>query len=151
MPYGFVSLGSTTLAAPASSITISNLPPRQNLMLVIYITGKASPAQTGIQFNTDTGNNYTWSSLGTGPTQSSGVGVAAIYLEVSAQTAATYVTVHMSNIGTLAPQVGWHGVVNGTYLVGGGTWATAAQVTSIKLTSAQNFNTGSYIEVFGAN
>lgn len=53
-------LGRTTLGSSSTSITVSSLPNRRYLKVVMGLYGKSGTFQVGIRFNGDTGNNYAW-------------------------------------------------------------------------------------------
>jgi hypothetical protein len=51
-------IGRTTLSVAGDTITVSSLPARRYLQVIISVINTGGTINTGIQFNNDTGNNY---------------------------------------------------------------------------------------------
>ena len=156
-----VAIATTTLGSAAANITFSSIPNTYtDLRLVIVGTASANALVT-IQFNNDTGNNYSETYLfGSGSSVSTGQVTSAnnIY-DYSVFTNDSNVAMVTINIFSYA------GSTNKTVLLAGsgdkngsgrtsrevGLWRSTSAITSVKLFgySGANFNTGTTATLYG--
>lgn len=142
IPSGFHSLGRTELSAEATTMSLSSLPARKNLMVVYYSTSAGN--ESYLNFNGDGGNNYT---------NSDDADVDHVTLD-DAGAAVKYGLLFMSNDLDKAKQILRMFVINGSPIYQASRWTnTTAQVTSMVASTSggANFGIGSYLEVFGAD
>lgn len=159
-------IGSTILTGSAASITIA-IPAGYNHLQGVF-TGRcdASGAQFLLmQFNGDTGTNYTWQRVTSNVSAVSGAnaGAAVNNMEVgvvsSATDTANYFGTGTFVVGNVSSSVfktvtsdflGVFSVSNATGGSGGGLWASTAAITSVTIFSASgNLVAGSSMSIYG--
>jgi len=165
----FDSLGTVVLSSTASSVTFSSIPAtythlQMRLMARISRSGESNDFFT-IQYNGDTGANYTWHAL-----ESSG---AAVYAESGGATSsprygdvtATTATAGLFGVGvvdildyantnkykTLRTFTGRDQNGSGWVWVGSGAWLNTSAITSVlfKPTFGTDFQAGSTFALYG--
>jgi len=149
-------IGRTTLGSSGSSIDVTSLSGKQNLMILADVRDMDNIHLT---FNNDTGSNYAYSESINGGANATGTSQAKIELEAQAQQKQFSVS-NVLNITAKEKLLIGHTVSNNN---GGasnataraevvGKWAnTSAQITSVKLsrTGSNDFASGSEVVVLG--
>ena len=162
MPAGatYTAIASTTLTSYATSITISSIPSTYTDLILVYSGGISSGVRNGIQFNGDTGNNYTWvtgngaggsSSLSAEGGTSNKIQFGAFH-SFNQEPLDMYVT-HIANYASTSTK---KTVVSqgGTYIQtwwGGGYWNSTSAINSIRLLvdGTQTFYQGCTLTLYG--
>ena len=149
-------INSTTLSTAAATVTFSSIPGTYT-DLVIVITGTVSIANNPtLQFNSDTGSNYSWTYL-------SGSGTAAASGRGSSQTSiltggfgtstignAIYHIQDYSNATTNKTVINRHNRSDDSVTTWVGLWRSTAAITSVILgAGGGNWNSGSTFKLYG--
>lgn len=157
MPATYEPIATTTLGSSATSFTFSTIPGTYtDLVLVcnsLYVTGTGNAS---IQFNGDTGTNYSRTTLiGNGTTASSGRSTSSSLI-VGWHMAASQPTLGIVHIFNYAGSTNKSVLIDGSSDTNGsgevrrivGLWRNTAAITSITV-SASTFNTGTTATLYG--
>jgi hypothetical protein len=147
-------LGESTLTSANATATVSCLPARRDLRVILESPGIATLMNPALMFNQDYANNYAYYAYenfvktGSGGTG----GIVTIYV---ATTTSHYIVFDIQNTATQIKRVSWKGVANiGITLTGSGSWKnTSDQITSITfwcLDGGQQYLAGTRISVYGS-
>jgi hypothetical protein len=157
----YVALQKTTLTSAASSVTLSSIPQGYtDLIIVCNVTAVSSTTGTSIQFNADTGSNYsqTWM-RGSGSAASSGRDISQTIINLNyygdasttagAQTIVTSV-MNYSNTTTNKTLISRGGNAESSTSAIVGLWRNTSAITRIDLkATATNFASGSTFTLYG--
>ena len=158
----YIPIATQTLGSAAASITFSSIPGTYtDLRLVVTCTTSAGDT-VALQFNSDTGNNYSNTELrGQGTTAISGNEVTNNWIDFNSSTA-TSTTVPQLTIIEIFSYAGSTNKAllgseasdlngSGTVQVTTGLWRNTSAITSIKLLleSSSNFSTGTIATLWG--
>ncbi len=84
MPATYNPIATTTLGSANSTITFSSIPGTYTDLVLVLSSLSASASTPIIRFNSDTGNNYSWTRLvGTGSAAQSGRLTSLSYIEIA--------------------------------------------------------------------
>jgi len=162
MPTTYEPIATTTLGSAASSITFSSIPATYtDLRIALVVTGTSTANRVGLQYNSDTGSNYSFTYLrGDGATAISGANTANPQIRISAanqaSTSLQFVTfdifsyagsINKTSLATLQNDQNGSGDV--IYSVG--LWRNTAAITTatLMLLNAGNYNTGTTATLYG--
>jgi hypothetical protein len=161
----YVAIATQTLGSAAASVTFSSIPGTYtDLVLVLQPASTTFADNVGLQFNSDTGNNYSSTNLsGTGSAASSGRTSSAPYINVTniigttGTLGAMTSTIQIMNYAntttykTVISRTGQNGATyNGTEAIVG-LWRNTAAINTIviKQSGSPNFITGSTFSLYG--
>ena len=153
-------IATTTLGSAAASYTFSSISSAYTDLVLIYQSTTApAAAYVGLQFNSDTGTNYSVTRLsGSGTAASSDRKTSATKLELTAQ---SYIDDPITfnsiiNVQNYANTTTYKTVISRQNLAAGGVdavvglWrSTSAISTIVLLTSSGTFDTGSTFTLYG--
>ncbi len=148
-PRWYQEIGRTTLGVAGDTITVSSLPARKYLRIIIAVTNTGGTVRANIRFNNDSGNNYATRFSSLGGADTTAVSQSAIVV-AGASALAQFYEVYVTNIAT-QEKLPYITLVNSS-TVGAGTapnrvegaakWAnTTNQITRI---DASNDGTGDF-------
>lgn len=158
-----VAIATTTLSSAASSITFSSIPSTYtDLRVVLNVTNSSAASDVELQFNSDTGTNYSRTYLmGNGTTTASGrtTGATSITLTGQGATSTTLPllstidifsyagSTYKTTLGNLSAD--YNGSGNEELTVG--LWRSTSAITSIKLflNFSRTFSTGTTATLYG--
>ena len=155
-------IATQTLGSSASSVTFSSISGSYtDLILIGYISGVSTATGVGMQFNSDTGNNYSMTGLAGSGTAASSFRQSSIdYIRFSYE--GTYRTTNQgifalnlmnySNTTTYKTTISRNDVSTDGTEAEVGLWRNTAAITAVKLlptNGAYNFNTGSTFTLYG--
>ena len=157
----YTPIATTTLGSPAASVTFSSISGTYtDLILVLNCSLTSGTGNAAIQFNSDTGNNYSFTSLGgsgTAAVSSRNTGASSTYLSYYGyltQTWQNYVTqiMNYSNSTTYTTLLSRaNNTDNGTN-ANVGLWRNTSAVTSVTVIAALSSSTfiaGSTFTLYG--
>ncbi len=152
----YTPIASQTLSSAASSVTFSNIP-QTYTDLVLVINGTSNQDDTvGLQFNSDTGTNYSATRLsGNGTTASSGrwSSISQSYYGVFYTTTTNAIIdfQNYSNATTYKTFIARSNNASNDVRTTVGLWRNTAAITSIKLTffGASTYSSGSTFNLYG--
>ena len=158
----YVAIKTETLASAQASVTFSSISGAYtDLVLIGYISGVSVATGAGIQFNSDTGNNYSMTGLaGNGTAASSFRQSSVAYIRFSYE--GTYRTTNQgifkinlmnySNATTYKTTISRNDVSTDGTEAEVGLWRNTAAITSIDIlptNGAYTFSTGSTFTLYG--
>jgi hypothetical protein len=152
----YTPIASQTLSSAASSVIFSNIPQDYtDLVLVVagtYTTGGTNDA--ALQFNSDTGSNYSWTRLlGNGSAASSSRSTNDVQIDFGliSSTNQSNSIAQIQNYSNSTTYKTVLGRGNSTEYVGAivGTWRNTAPITSITVRSAATYSSGSTFSLYG--
>lgn len=165
MPAGqtYEPIETTTLSSSQASVTFSSFSGYTDLVLVCSIISVSTPGgqSSSLQFNSDTGSNYSYTRFGgsgTATTSGHSLNNTLIYLsgngDASTTTPSTTIT-HIMNYSnttthkTVLSRGSWSGTSKETD-IRVGVWHSTSAITSIKISAyAANFASGSTFTLYG--
>lgn len=154
-------IGRTTLTLAGDTITVSSLPARKYLRLLIALQPTGGTINGLIRFNADTGNNYAARTSTNGAADSNTVSTSGGWMDPGTINAPLYGMVEIINISAQEKIAVVHGNSAGTAGAGNAPnrmeqtfkWAnTAGQISSVSLVNsagAGDFAIGSEVIVLG--
>lgn len=156
----YTPIATTTLASAAASYTFSAIPATYtDLVLVSNVKVSSVGEAVQIQFNGDTGNNYSFTQLyGNGSTvtssRSSNLSIIYISNDSSATNYGTAITqiMNYSNTTTYKTTLGRFAEASATSWSDVGLWRNTAAITSLTLTvsgTSKTLSTGSTFTLYG--
>lgn len=159
----YTSLATTTLGSAAADVTFNSFSGYTDLIIVANARYEGAGSGTGglrIQFNGDTGANYSLTALsGNGSATSSGRATSGTYGEIGEvpQTGlgtSTYSTtiahiMQYSNASIKKTVVSRTDAANVTTKILGNLWGSTSAITSIKLFAGSNLSAGSTFTIYG--
>lgn len=162
MPATYEPIATTTLGSASNNITFSSIPSTYTDLKIILICSAASASNPGLQFNADTGSNYSGRFIsGTGSAANSTATASLSYIYLQSQQAMS-TTVPSGVIVDVFSYTGsakksclitTFTDLNGSGAVeqGIGLWQGTNAITSIKLfpIGGANFNTGTSATLYG--
>lgn len=92
-------IGRTTLGSNGDTISVTSLPERKYLKILVYVLATGT-IETIIRFNNDSGNNYTWTFGDVVNVATEAASSDAIPTEPSSTTGYNFVTAEILNIAT---------------------------------------------------
>lgn len=154
---GFLEIGRTTLGSPGDTITVSSLPARKYLRVIVFCADTGGTISAAVTFNNDTGSNYANRRSDNGGADATATSTTSIAM-VNAVAQNFDLRFEVENTATLAkiPRYsatgeGANGAGNAPNKYDGSAkWHnTSDQITRIDVTNAGtgDFNTGSQIIV----
>ena len=158
----YTPIATQTLGSAAASVTFSSISGAYtDLVLIGYISGVSVATGAGIQFNSDTGNNYSMTGLaGNGTAASSFRQSSVAYIRFSYE--GTYRTTNQgifkinlmnySNATTYKTTISRNDVSTDGTEAEVGLWRNTAAITSIDIlptNGAYTFSTGSTFSLYG--
>ena len=154
-------IATTTLGTSTATVTFSSFSGYTDLILVCNIISVNSGGSSSLQFNSDTGSNYSYTRLdGDGTTAVSGraSNTTTIYLSGNGDTSTTVPSTTITQImnysntttyKTILSRGSWNGASKETD-TRVGLWRNTNAITSISILAyAQNFATGSTFTLYG--
>lgn len=155
---GMSLLADVTAAGGANTLTSGTITAKTYLEVHIYISGFSAGTALALQFNGDTGANYSYEVSRDSATPSGNAAQTTIRLDNSTSiTAARYAHAKITNLTAIAKNLQMSEFENPTSTLithtGWGLWNnTAAQITSIQVQAGGNtINSGSRMLVFGTS
>jgi hypothetical protein len=160
MPAGntFEAIATQTLGSAAATVTFSSISGSYTDLILIF-NGQFSSAtrQIALQFNSDTGSNYSDTTLGgTGSVAESGrdINKTLIYLgympTANSQVMSILQIMNYSNSTTYKTVLSRSNDASGYVSANVGLWRSTAAITSVVvLPQSGNFNTGSTFSLYG--
>lgn len=149
----------TTSTAAMATTTVS-FAAATDLRVVFSMPSIDSGGTIAMQFNSDTGNNYSWNvsqnANATSWTNGYNSGISAMVLTLPDATKHPYITMNIINIAsgekqyttTISASTGTNA---GSYTVGNGSWNnTSQQITSIQIGCVSTCPVGTRIAVYGS-
>ena len=154
MPNTYESIATQTLGSAASSVTFSSIPGTYTDLILVCNYSKSAAARLDIQFNGDTGNNYSYTRLngnGTSATSDRVSNFAVIDGGYTNTTMATSVIQIMNYSNTTTNKttlIRANSTAEGTGAFVG-LWRNTAAINSIVLGGSNNLQAGSTISLYG--
>ena len=160
MPTTYEPIATTTLGSAASEIIFSSIASSwTDLMVVLIATHSTGGSSARMQFNGDTGTNYSYTRLsGDGATATSGRGTSTAFIIINNQLGTTNPSLIRINIFSYAGSTNktvltesaedQNGTGNVARVVG--LWRNTAAITSLRLfPGSANFNAGTTATLYG--
>jgi hypothetical protein len=159
MPAGntYEAIATQTLGSAAASVTFSSIPSTYTDLVLVYGGSQASQDNFSIQFNSDTGTNYSATTLygdGTSAASQRFSSTSSIYGPILDATTQSNLIVHIQNYS--------NSTTYKTSLIRGnsssfrttatvGLWRSTSAITSVKcqILGGTNFNSGSVFSLYG--
>jgi hypothetical protein len=154
----YVAIATETLASAAASVTFSSIPSTYTDLVLVVNANTATDTQIRLQFNGDTGSNYS-------ATMVSGDGSSPFTVQVSNETSMNAAGVgitsgssifHINNYAnttTFKTSIGRYNLGSTSYGEIGikmGLWRSTSAITSIVIfPTSGNFNTGGTFNLYG--
>lgn len=153
-------IGRTTLTSNGDTISVTPLPARKYLRILVYATATGGTINATLRFNNDSGANYSARSSANGGADGTGTSATSMGMSATASTATRLIQADILNVLAQEKLVTGHTIEQGTAGAGNTTnraelankWAnTAAQITRIDIvnTGTGDFASGSELLVFG--
>jgi len=159
MAQTYTPIASQTLGSSAASVTFSSIPSTYtDLVLVVTPIYVTSGSDVDIQFNNDTGTNYSRTQLGGNGSSAVSVresSASKFRLTYSANVTTTYAYnaivnfMNYSNTSTYKTALSRGNNASNGVEAEVGLWSSTAAITTIKVASSGTFNTGSTFTLFG--
>jgi len=150
----YTPIATTTLSSTSSSVTFNSLGSYTDIIAIVNATTTSGGQDLKLQFNGDTGTNYSNTRLyGTGTTASSNRNSSSAYIGA----AYTYTTIGTTiiNIQNYSNSTTYKTAISRSNITGYevdlvvGLWRNSAAITSITLASTGTFATGSTFTLYG--
>jgi len=150
----YTPIATTTLSSTSSSVTFNSLGSYTDIIAIVNATTTSGGQDLKLQFNGDTGTNYSNTRLyGTGTTASSNRNSSIAYIGA----AYTYTTIGTTiiNIQNYSNSTTYKTAISRSNITGYevdlvvGLWRNSAAITSITLASTGTFATGSTFTLYG--
>ena len=146
-------IATTTLGSSSSSVTFSSISGSYTDLVIVFSGTSTGLAGINIQFNGDTGSNYSRTIInGDGSTASSSretsQAASTLGLSSTTQSDSTFHVFNYANTTTYKTVVARANVTASLVRAGVGTWRSTAAITSVTL-SFPTFNTGSTFSLYG--
>ena len=146
-------IATTTLGSAAASYTFSSIPSAWTDLVIIVAGTDSALAAIGLQFNSDTGSNYSRTTLsGDGSAASSdrqtSLTSSNIGLIGTVQSNTIFSIMNYSNSTTYKTALARANVSDSLVRAAVGLWRNTAAITSIKLLS-NSFQTGTTLTLYG--
>lgn len=156
----YTPIATTTLGSATNSVTFSSIAGTYTDIVIVMNLGNASSENTAIQFNSDTGTNYSITYLaGDGTSASSGRTTSAAYIRVDSSSApsTSLNSTHIVNVMNYANSTTYKSTVMRSNTASGGTaatvglWRSTAAITAIKIygINSSNLASGSTFTLYG--
>jgi hypothetical protein len=150
-------ISSNFLSAPAALLPSGVFDPYPGLIISAYIPGYSASGVALLQFNADTGANYSFSMSDDLAVVTKANGQAGIPLSVTANLAIAEWIMTIQNVGVQSKGLSWQGTggilasANPVLLLGAGVWGNnSSPITQVQLNSgAVNMNAGTRIAIIG--
>ena len=156
-------ISTQTLTSSAASVTFSSIPQTYtDLVLVVAVRYVASGGNGSIQFNGDTGANYSYTRFdgnGTSATSGRSSNNSQIYLSTNGignTTDTSQINTSIQNYSntstykTIISRAAWNGSLGAEVDVRVGLWRSTSAISSILVAAySQNFSTGSTFTLYG--
>ena len=159
MAQTYTPIASQTLGSSTASVTFSSIPSTYtDLVLVITPIYVTSGSDVDIQFNNDTGTNYSRTQLGgngSGAVSVRESSASKFRLTYSANVTTTYAYnaivnfMNYSNTSTYKTALSRGNNASNGVEAEVGLWRSTAAITTINVASSGTFNTGSTFTLFG--
>lgn len=153
-------IGRVTLSSIGTTMTISSIPVRKYLKLLIFCIASGGNIGSGLRFNNDSGSNYSLRLSDSGASHGTFASQSGITLD-TATNVNMFCTVDIINVATIEKLVEFNTTMQGAVGAGNLTasrqgwpkWSnTSTAITRIDLvTSSANYGVGSEIVVLGHN
>jgi hypothetical protein len=155
-------LGRTTLSGAGDTISVTSIPARKYLRILIIASATGGTINATLRFNNDSATNYSARSSANGGADGTGVSATSMGLSVTVSTADRYIEADIRNVLALEKLLTGHCIEQGTAGAGNVTgraelankWVnTAAQISRIDVINAGagDFAIGSELIVLGHN
>ena len=151
-------IASNTLASATSSVTFSSIPSTYTDLVIVFNGTTASNGYPSLRFNSDTGTNYSNTSLrGNGTTANSARGSSANEMDIAyglplSTTQNTFIVqcMNYSNATTYKTVLARTNNVFRETGAAVGLWKSTSAITSVTLkTNSPNFEVGSIFTLYG--
>lgn len=163
MPATYEPIATTTGTGSASSVTFSSVPATYTDLVLVCNVITASSASLQVQFNSDTGSNYSYTVLdGDGATASSnrqtntsGIQLAGWSSNLGSSTNPSPIICHINNyvnsttFKTALVRSTAYGASGASVDAFVGTWRNTATINTVRVTSGANFTTASTFTLYG--
>ena len=158
-PAGLQELGSTTLGSAANTISVSGLPAREYLKIVVHIPDKAASDEIALRFNSDsTAAHYGWTVVDDAGNRVVDNSDTEIHLMDAANAGGHQTTIEVFNTTdwkrtiSMTNYAGIIGASEPQWAQGGGLWNQSDVVDEVTIftISGNNMNAGTKVTVFGA-
>jgi hypothetical protein len=154
----YIALATTTLGSTAATVTFSSIPATYRDLVLVIRLGASAPAvaTVGLQFNGDTGNNYSWVSMvGTGSSTSSGSstqdrGIIGYFLNTTSAFMATLQVFDYAQTNKQKTAIARESNSSESVTAIANRWANTNAVTSMAISAAvSSFPVGSTFSLYG--
>lgn len=159
---GFYEIGRTTLSSAGDTITVSSLPARKYLKIIVSILATGGTVDGGFTFNSDSGSNYTRRVSVDGGADSGATSQTSTSVLQTAAATPAFGVFDIVNISAQEKLMMGHSIGQGTAGAGNNVnrrehaykWAnTSAQISTVTLSNfgTGDFAIGSEVVVLGHN
>lgn len=152
----YTPIATTTLGSAASSYTFSSIPSTYTDLVLIYQSATAPAASyIGLQFNSDTGNNYSATTMygesSVGSARSTNQNnIRVVNYATLANNMMTCSIMNYSNSTTYKTAIARNGVAAGGVYAQVGLWRNTAAITSVTVYGdAGNLASGTTLSLYG--
>jgi hypothetical protein len=154
-------IGRTTLGSNGDTISVTSLPARKYLKIIVDVRDTGGTINPLLRFNNDSGANYSFNYNDNGGVNANAVGQTVIGMDVGAPAAYPFhCIVEVENITAVEKVCSFRSIGRGTagggnvtvHRIGSAKWAnTAAQISRVDIinTGAGDYLTGSEVVVLG--
>jgi hypothetical protein len=158
MPSTYEPIATQTLGSAAASITFSSIPSTYTDLVIVFNGTATASSYLSLQYNSDTGNNYSVTLLrgdGATPSSSRYSNINEIYASISLTNTTTNNNVifqiqNYSNTTTFKTNLSRANNASVATEAGVGLWRNTAAINAIKVLSpSNNFATGSTFTLYG--
>jgi len=159
MPTTYEPIATTTLGSDTASITFTSITSTYTDLVLVLVGNAASDVSTTVQFNSDTGSNYSQTLVyGDGSVAGSGRGSNRTSIDLGTFYNATSTTpqIHIININNYSNSTTYKTTLSRGTAVSiatqarVGLWRSTAAITSIKLApDGVNFKSGTIATLYG--
>lgn len=159
-PRWWQEIGRTTLESAGDTISVTSLPTRKYILIVVDVVDTGGTIDVWLRFNNDSGNNYAFGRSVSGAAESTSTGASAIVL-VGALGSPSRSEVFVKNVAAQEKLTYCHSVARGTAGAGNlpsrvegvGKWANTADAISridiVNGSGGGDFAIGSQVIVLG--
>ncbi len=156
MPMTYEPITTTTLTTTTATVTLSNIPATYtDLVVVANVTSQSNSDDTKLQFNGDTGSNYSFTRMYGEASAASdrNSNLTSAFLGRNSTTVTTNIfhIMNYSNTTTFKTALGRSGFATGIVLANVALWRSTAAINSITFLpfSSNNFTSGSTFTLYG--
>lgn len=152
-------IGRTTLGVAGNTITVSSLPAKKYLCILVAVSATGGTESSDIRFNGDTAANYSFRISTNGAADTTSTAQTSLSFSGATASLGEYLTLYVKNLAALAKQVIGNSITDGSAAAAparrelAGAWGnTAVQISSVSVTNlfgTGNFAIGSEVIILG--